>query len=189
MCAGKIKGGSRSRSRSPRNSPFRFPSPSVFMDEPMRRSSRISARMSNQVEEYKKKRAERQKEREKEEAEYSRHEMESDGSSTDEGEEFRRSLYDPSPKRKSPSPRRSARTRTPRSIQRYENLIAAERLRMQLRGIRGGSLRAGSVRPHPCNYKSICPLSPEGTGMHEWVMWYPGSYTCARGCGCYFDDR
>ena len=58
------------------------------------------------------------------------------------------------------------------------------------RGLRGGrTLRAGNVRPHPCDYKSMCPKSHDGMGMHEWVMWYPGSYTCARGCGCYFDDR
>jgi hypothetical protein len=61
-------------------------------------------------------------------------------------------------------------------------------------GIQGGvrsqcGVRGGTVRPHPCAYKSMCPNSPDGMGMHEWVMWYPGSYTCARGCGCYFDDR
>jgi hypothetical protein len=54
-------------------------------------------------------------------------------------------------------------------------------------GVRQCGMRGGNVKPHPCAYKSMCPNSPDGT--HDWVMWYPGSFTCARGCGCYFDDR
>ena len=60
------------------------------------------------------------------------------------------------------------------------------------RGLQGGlqgGLRGGSMAVRPCDYKSKCPNTPGGMGMHDWVMWYPGSYVCNNKCGCYFDDR
>jgi hypothetical protein len=48
-------------------------------------------------------------------------------------------------------------------------------------------IRGGNV--HHCAYKSKCPMTPNGTGPHDWQLWsYPGHYRCENKCGCYFDD-